>query len=476
MKVLTIGYPPSIIKKLVVPIQQKTDYRFINAMVSRDQQTKTLIKENANIEAIQLIDPKDLENQNDAFNTLVNLESYGIPTVSQMIAGDRELKNLDSNVSIRYINHLVKRLSQVMEDVQPDIILASHDNAHSSISLAIAKKMNIPWVAMVFPVIPDNLTAFSKNLSPCNFLPIKKISDCEARKSAVEALEKVRSKSFEVVAYRPPISIKDKILRFFNYIQNFYNRIFVTGNGDTHYIMSISNRFKDIIRRKFNSLFLPKELIHEPPPCKYVFFPLHMLPESVIDVWEPFFQDQLGLIKQISLALPADTLLVVKLHFSDPDNYTPWVLRKLAVLHNVRIVFPNTRGFDFVSHAALVIGINGTALLEAALLGKPTILFGDSPYIDFPLAERAESFKNLHSQIFRLLRTKGAGYDEIVDAFAKYIQKHMPGRVNNWRVDLSENDIAVYSNCFHYLNEYLASPGVRENWYLTSPFAQKDLE
>ena len=107
MKVLTIGYPPSIIKKLVVPIQQKTDYRFINAMVSRDEQTKTLIKENVNIEAIQVIDPKDLENQNGAFNALVNLESYGIPTVSQMIAGDRELKNLDSNVSIRYINHLV---------------------------------------------------------------------------------------------------------------------------------------------------------------------------------------------------------------------------------------------------------------------------------------------------------------------------------------------------------------------------------
>lgn len=475
MKILTIGLVPSFIEKMVVPIQQKTGYRFVNAMVSRDQQTKKLLNKNNNIEVIQIIDPLDLEKQSGACDALVSLESYGVPTVSQMIAGDRELINLDSTISIGYINHLVKRISQVMEDVQPDMILSTHDNAHSSISLAIAKKMNIPWVAMVFPVIPDNLTAFTKNLSPYHLLPIKKISDYDARKSAVEVLERVRAKTIEIVAYRPPVSLRSKTSQYFNRLQNLLNRIFVPGSGDTHYISSASNRFKDIFRRKFNSLFLPKILIHEPPLSRYVFFPLHMLPESVIDVWEPFFQDQLGLVKQISLALPADTLMVVKLHFSDPDNYSPRALKKLAALHNVRIVFPNTKGFDFVSHAALVTGINGTALLEAALLGKPTIIFGDSPYIEFPLAERAESFKSLHSQISRLLCANTAGYEEIVDAFAKYIQKYMPGRVNDWRKVLSHKDIALYSNCFHYLNEYLATSGIRENWYLTPPFVREDL-
>ena len=175
MKILTIGLVPSFIEKMVVPIQQKTGYRFVNAMVSRDQQTKKLLNKNNNIEVIQIIDPLDLEKQSGACDALVSLESYGVPTVSQMIAGDRELINLDSTISIGYINHLVKRISQVMEDVQPDMILSTHDNAHSSISLAIAKKMNIPWVAMVFPVIPDNLTAFTKNLSPYHLLPIKKI-------------------------------------------------------------------------------------------------------------------------------------------------------------------------------------------------------------------------------------------------------------------------------------------------------------
>ena len=474
MKILTIGLVPKFIEKMIIPIQEVSGFTFVNAMISHDQQTKNFRKKWDSIEVIQLIDPVDLRNESDAFNTLVRLESFGVPTISQMIAGDRALVNLDSSISIRYLNHLVKRMSQIIEDVNPDVILSTHDNAHSSVSLAIAKKMNIPWVAMVYSVIPSNLTTFTKNLSPNHMLPIKKISDGDARKLAIDAIQQVRTKTIHVVAYYPPTSLGSKILQVFNHFRNFFNRIFVPGSGDTHYISSTFNRFKDILRRKFNFLFLPKILIDKPPATKYIFFPLHMLPESVIDVWEPYFQDQLALIKQISLAVPADTLFVVKLHFSDPDNYSPWVLKKLAALHNVRVVFPNTLGFDFVSHAALVVGINGTALLEAALIGKPTIIFGDSPYIEFPLAERAESFKNLHAQLSRMLLSHEVEDDVIIDDFTKYIQKFMPGRVNDWRKDLSEEDIALFSNCFLSLNEYLESPGVRENWYMTSPFVKED--
>src|SRR5262249_41992573 len=146
-----------------------------------------------------------------------------------------------------------------------------------------------------------------------------------------------------------------------------------------------------------------EEMLTAPPNSRFVFFPLQMSPESSIDTWAPFYQDQLALVVQLSLAIPADVEFVVKLHFSDPDNYSRAQLRGLTCLPRLRVIHPDASSHAFLRQAALVVGIQGTARLEAALLGKPVLLFGDSPYQHFPRTERARRPDELHQQIRRML-------------------------------------------------------------------------
>jgi hypothetical protein len=190
-----------------------------------------------------------------------------------------------------------------------------------------------------------------------------------------------------------------------------------------------------------------------------------MTPESSIDTWAPYFQNQLALVAQLALALPADIDCVVKLHFSDADNYTRGQLNQLSRLPRVRIAQPNVASHPFIREADIVAGIQGTACLEAALFGKPVLLFGDSPYQYFPRSERAKRPDEVHEQVSRMLRLSPPGDDEIAEAFARYMARYMPGRINDWTRTIDEDEMGRLSACFAALREYLQVPENKDGWY-----------
>jgi hypothetical protein len=171
------------------------------------------------------------------------------------------------------------------------------------------------------------------------------------------------------------------------------------------------------------------------------------------------------------LAVPADTTFVVKLHFSDPDNYSRSLLRRVMALPGLRIAHPNASGRDFIERAAMVVGIHGTSSLEAALLGKRVLLFGESPYLNFPRTERPVRPQDLDRQIRRMLQLPPATDDEIQEAFARYISRYRPGRTNDWTRQIEDQEIDRFSECFEALRDYLADAANRSGWYHTPPFS-----
>ena len=206
------------------------------------------------------------------------------------------------------------------------------------------------------------------------------------------------------------------------------------------------------MRRLLNRLSLAGlNLISKPPQEKYAYFPLHMSPESMIDTWAIFYQNQLELIKQVALAMPLDLSLVIKLHFSDPDSYSARQLETLSKITGVLIANPYSDGRTFIENATLVFGITGTSSLEAALLGKPTIIFGDTPYLEFPNSERAKRPDEISSQIRNLLQMPPPPKEDIETAFEKYANRYSPGRINDWNIPLSKADIEKFSACFKKL-------------------------
>lgn len=467
-KVFTVGWEPYFIDSLLAPIEKYTGITFVHGLVGDASRISYVQDHYPSMKCVALSNTKkDLLPAPD-YELLASLECLGVPTIKSMVQGDRVLRYRPESEALAYATLLAHRMRANMKELQPDVVLASFDSLHSGISLAIAKSLSIPWVAMAFPVIPDNLSGFCIRLTPNSLLPIVRPVDEQIIECAKTLIFNVRSREQKVVAFRAPASIMQWFRQYLLHSKNLLRRrqkTRILGIDQLTYPSS-GERLYDIIRRSFNHLRLPtNNMLCSPPDTPFIYYPFHMAPESMLDTWSPFYQDQLSFVAQLSLAIPADTAFVVKLHFSDPDNYSRRQLQKLMRLPRLHIANPNAPGSDFIEKAALVVGIQGTSCLEAALLGKPVLIFGDSPYQHFPRTERAKRPDEVNQQILRMLELPPPSDDEIVEAYAAYMARYMPGRINDWSRPIAEDELQRLSDCFRSLRSYIELPENRENWY-----------
>jgi hypothetical protein len=387
------------------------------------------------------------------------------------------LRHLPADEALAYSSFLASKIHEVLIKHQPDLVLGSYDSLHAGLSLAVAKYLGIPWVAMAFTVIPNNLTGFCRGLTPNCLISMPRIVDDRLRELAKTTINKVRSKKQKVLAFRPPTSVNQWILQYFQYGKNLLLRMrYAKALGiDKYTYPSVRLRLNDIARRLLNRLQFPENrMLQTPPSGRYIYYPFHMAPESMLDTWAPFYQNQIAFVTQLSLAIPIDTSFVIKLHFSDPDNYSRDQLEQLMRLPRLYIAHPNAEGSIFIEKSALVIGIQGTSCLEGALLGKPVLIFGDSPYQYFPRTERAKRPSELYSQIRQMLDMPPATDDEIVEAYAIYMARYMLGRINDWERPIENDQLKHYVDCFKALRSHLSTPEIRANWYTQPPFTIGD--
>lgn len=386
---------------------------------------------------------------------LEKLEVEGLPTIRSMIAGDPYLRYFDSELALGYASVLAKAILKTIEDKKPLIVLASNDRLISSIALAVAYKTKTQFVAMAFTVIPDNRAWFIERLTPNSLISLKLgpnqgISVEETRK----ILGGFYQKSTRPAAYIAPRSMMSAFFEGFMLFGNKLKRyVSAKHEGDSRFgtfsfWQAASNRGRRLLNR---ASLIGLDMVTTPPKDKFAYYPMHMSPESMIDTWAVFYQNQLGLLRQIALALPLDMKLVVKLHFSDPDSYSAHELSALAKITGVLIASPDADARAFLESASLVFGITGTSCLEAALLGKPTIIFADTPYLEFPNNVRAKLPDELFTQIREMLRRSPPSQEDIEKAFVRYANRYLPGRVNDWNIPLHAADIEKYNCCFKEL-------------------------
>jgi hypothetical protein len=113
---------------------------------------------------------------------------------------------------------------------------------------------------------------------------------------------------------------------------------------------------------------------------RYAFFPLHTEPEVSLLVYGRPYVNQFEIVRMLAMSLPVDMVLIVKEH--------PWMVgkRTLAAYQNmldiprVRFANPALEARTLVKQADLVAVVTGSVALEAAMLDKPVITFGDCPY------------------------------------------------------------------------------------------------
>lgn len=474
LKCLTIGWEPEFIACLLAPIEQRTGIEFTHGLVGDASRLPHVRRLYPSTRFVSLSKTGSQTLPAPDYELLARLESAGVPTVRCMVRGDRVLRHRTDAEALGYATLIAQRLHAVIDEAQPDFVLGTYDSLHAAVGLAVAKAHRVPWVAMAFPVIPDDLTGFCKGLTPESLVRMGRAVDEQLLARAREIITSVRSRRQRVVAFRAPTTVAQWVRQYLVHGANLLRRERQFGAiGIDRYTFPLRReRLADILRRTFNRIRLPTDrMLRTPPRSRFVYYPFHMAPESMVDTWAPFYQDQLAFVRQLALAIPADTEFVVKLHFSDPDNYSLAELTGLMRATRLSIAHPNAPGNAFIEESALVVGIQGTSCLEAALLGKAVLLFGDSPYLHFPRTERARRPDELHEQIVQILNRPPASDDDIAIAFAAYMARYMPGRVNDWSRPVEDDEMARYCECFMALGKFLQLPVNREEWYLDGPFA-----
>jgi capsule polysaccharide export protein KpsC/LpsZ len=197
-----------------------------------------------------------------------------------------------------------------------------------------------------------------------------------------------------------------------------------------------------------------RKLLEKPVPGRFAFFGLHMQPESSIDVFAPFFSNQERVIEMIARSMPPTHALLIKLHKSDAPNYSPAQLARLSRVPGVELVSPYADTYEFIQKADLVFSIQGTIGLEGALLGKPVIMFGDSPVKVFPSVSTIGKATDLPALVRQKLAGQAPARSRIVAAFAAYLTPFYPASGNDWTVLPTDAQIDDYVRLFELLKSH----------------------
>ena len=155
---------------------------------------------------------------------------------------------------------------------------------------------------------------------------------------------------------------------------------------------------------------------------KYVYFPLHLIPESTTLLKSPFYPNELSVIEAISKALPLGWKLYVKEHGAMIGERPLAFYSHIKRLSNVRLCrldsFQDPK--DWILNSIGVVTLSGTTAYEAAMLGKRALMFGSAYFEVLGGIDKVTSFSALPAQI-RELDTATAECDNVLSC-AAYIQ------------------------------------------------------
>ena len=77
------------------------------------------------------------------------------------------MSKVASEDALRYATFRAQRLSELFGRIRPDVVLGGFDALHGGIALAVARSMNIPWLALNFSTIPAGLACFCDGMPGC---------------------------------------------------------------------------------------------------------------------------------------------------------------------------------------------------------------------------------------------------------------------------------------------------------------------
>lgn len=464
-RVLTVGWEPRVIDGLISPIAARSGIQFTHLVHPRYLQ-KDLAQHPSKGEMFFFRESESQTLPDADPKWLASLERNGVPSIHNMILGDRIVCTLDHRLVLRYSTFLARRVRDVIEQVRPDAVIGAFDSIHSALSLAVARQMGLPWFAMNFTVIPPGYACFCDGMTPDRRVQMFSRSPHELRAFAERMLQKFESRTMATNAYVTPpgLSLLEHVKKLparlsavARTLRNARDRSFrqFTEDRTDYSVVAALTHLRNVggARKALSSV----PMHTEPPSAPFMLFGLHMQPESSIDVWAPFFANQMWVVELLARSVPASHKLLVKIHKSDAAKYSSEQLRQMAALPGVELVHPFASARAFIEQADLLFGIQGTMGLEAGLLGKQAIMVGESPFVTLPSVSGIGSITDLPALVRARLAQPKPERSEIIAGYAAYLAPFMPASYNDWYAARTPEEVDGYVKLFQVFREYVSA-------------------
>ena len=342
-----------------------------------------------------------------------------------------------------YFQYIIEKMEKMISTVKPDYyVCVGPAGATHVVQYKMFLHHKIPIVELKSGPLPNNFTILNNfsNTSPTlkeNYSKIIKEGLTEKEKKiAKQFIDDFQNKPKKpdcVRKFSEPTN--KKIKRYLSYIYKF---------SKYRNIPNLSFLFWPFMQKVYDNIGVFEKIQNE----KYMVFPLHVQPEASTLIYGKWYLDQASLIENISKSIPLSHMLYVKEHKSRYGNRGMEFYKRIKRLPNVKLISPHEDNFNLMKNCSLLFTITGTAGWEAALLQKPTIVFGKTFYNIFSETNNVEKIEDLPEMIRKNLDKK-IDHDKLVEFVAAIMNSSYPGLarlpVNCKEHSLSDENVKLLS-------------------------------
>lgn len=375
-------------------------------------------------------------------------------TVSQSLLSDQFVMARSRDIGSQFAAVYYRDIRKFLSDNSIEVVIAEPTNLNELITFMLCKERDIKFYypqTLRYPGMRFFLGEgmFDGKLAE---LPITENPESPCGRTVLDDFRgsRITPKYFELHNTRPLVN-RSAVS------QSLTSRLRKTISRERTHLTHhrLVNRLKLILRRSANSVILESFTRYttlSQIDGRIAFFPLHVQPESSIDVYGSYVSDQLKLIKDIRRSLPFDMTLVVKEHPNFLGTKTLSFFNAVRKLPGVVLVHPKLSCYEIYDRASIVFSVSGTAAYEAALLGIPSITFCRMFFSGLSQTRYCSSVTDLRETIGSLLKSS----TQDIEADSQFMQKLLDNsRPGYWSDPVTDIRVMDRQNIEHLARPFL---------------------
>ncbi|WP_225035913.1 hypothetical protein [Winogradskyella sp. SM1960] len=314
----------------------------------------------------------------------------------KIIESDRQInffKKQDSNYFYYYAN----QIADCLLSVKPDFVFGEATAFHELLTIELCKEFNIQYLNPTTCRYPTGRFSFYNYESLEPFRGSNEVLD---KVSAMEIITSINDRSIKPDYMKKSTLTKERILKDkLKIIKSYYSgERFNTPSPMVKW--KLERQKEESIKRWYT---FATDTIDSSKTA--ILFPMHMQPESNIDVWGRPYRDQFNTIKNIHQSLLKDQVLYVKPNPKSKYELSDTLINYIQNYDNIKAIKHDVTMNQIFDDIDLVTTITGTIAIECILTNKPVVTLVETINNKAKNCLFADDFEELKTH-FKLIEAK----------------------------------------------------------------------